>query len=153
VQPPPKTRPRPAEDDVPTLDFASDEEERPVRPKRQETRPIRRGRDEDEDEDDEEEEEEDDRPVRRRGGRRRPGQQWADCPNCRAPGDATRIWWTFWGGLIGPAIINCVRCNRCGTTYNGNHGDYNTTRILIYVGVIIGVALLLAVCGGIAGSH
>src|SRR5437763_950872 len=88
ARPAPAPGPRPAEEDVPTLDFATEEEERPARPKRQESRPIRRGRDEDEDE--EEEEEEEDRPRRRKGGRRRPGQQWADCPNCGAPGDATR---------------------------------------------------------------
>jgi hypothetical protein len=38
-------------------------------------------------------------------------------------------------------MISCVSCNHCGTSYNGTHGDYNTTRILIYVLVSSGIGL------------
>jgi phage FluMu protein Com len=104
-------------------------------------------------------EEEDDRPRRRRkGGRRRRWHgEWADCPNCGAPGDATRLTWTIWGGFIGPMIINHVRCNQCGTTYNGKSGDYNTTRIIIYYAINFGIGLViffLVVClGALNGDH
>src|SRR5438445_9083570 len=89
----------------------------------------RRARDDDADDDD------DFRPRRGgRGPRSRWRGQYATCPNCRAPGDATRLSYTLWGGFIGPMIINHVRCNQCGTAYNGNTGKYNTTNIAIFLG-------------------
>jgi predicted RNA-binding Zn-ribbon protein involved in translation (DUF1610 family) len=116
-------------------------------------RPPRRDRDEDMpmvEAAEPEEEDYDDRPRRPRPRSRRAGQ-WADCPNCGAPGDATRIWWTWWGGMIGPAIICHVRCNQCRTTYNGNKGDSNTGRIAIYVGVCLAIGLGI-VCLGILSA-
>ena len=91
-------------------------------------RPRRRPRDDDYD----------DRP-RRRG---RVGGEWAPCPNC-GHDEATRLHWTFWGSMIGPAIINVVRCGMCGTNYNGVHGDYNYTRIAIYMAVSTLVGLMI----------
>ncbi len=82
------------------------------------------------------------------GRRPRRSGMYADCPNCRAPGDATKVSFTWWGGMLGPAIINCVRCRQCGTQYNGAHGDYNGVRILIYQlvagGLVVGGCCLLA---------
>ncbi len=46
--------------------------------------------------------------------------------------------------MIGPAIINVVRCHECGTHYNGVHGDTNGGRIAIYVVISIVLGLLLA---------
>jgi hypothetical protein len=119
-----------------------DEEDRPRR------RPARALRDDEDDEDRprgrrrHEDDEDDNRPRRRRRPRRsRFRGEFADCPNCGARGDATRQSFTWWGGLLGPAMINCVSCNHCGTSYNGEHGDYNTTRILIYVLVSSGIGL------------
>lgn len=91
-----------------------------------------------------EEEDDDDRPRPKK--RKKPRGEWAECPKCGAA-DATRVRWTFWGGMIGPMLINTVRCNDCGTQYNGNHGDYNTVRILIYVLVTLALA---AAIGGVA---
>src|SRR5205823_3475297 len=109
-------------------------------------------RDEEEDEDDrprkkrdrdeEEEEEEDDRPRKKKKKRR---GEYADCPNCGCRGDATMVGFTWWGGLLGPRLFTHVRCNRCGTCYNGKHGDYNTTRIAIYVAVGMAIGIALAV--------
>jgi phage FluMu protein Com len=92
-----------------------------------------------------------DRP-RRRYHRR--GGEWAECPHC-GNSDATRVHWTFWGGLIGPAIINVVRCNECGTNYNGVHGDYNHTRILFYVlgSIVLGLIIAAAVIGVAIASN
>jgi hypothetical protein len=84
---------------------------------------------------------EEDRPRRRR--RRRRGGEYADCPRCGCPGDATRVYWTWWGGLVGPAIINTVRCNDCGTSYNGTTGNYNTAAIAIYFGVTFVIAIFV----------
>jgi hypothetical protein len=86
----------------------------------------------------------DDYPDPRR--RRRPAVEWAPCPSCGSD-DATKLGWTWWGGWLGPAIINCVRCHRCGTNYNGVHGDYNGGRIAIYV--IISAVLSVIVIGAI----
>ena len=93
-------------------------------------RPRRRPRDDDED---------DNRPRRRRYRR---GEEWAPCPHCGCP-DATRIHWTFWGSWLGPMIINQVRCNECGTNYNGVHGDYNGGRIAIFVVLRIVLTLVI----------
>ena len=111
-----------------------DEEERVAK------KPIRRARPVDDDDDDE-----DDRP-RPKKRRKITRGEWADCPNC-GYSDATRIHWTLWGSWLGPMLINQVRCNECGTNYNGVHGDYNTTRIAIYM--VINVALGLAVAAGV----
>lgn len=95
-----------------------------------------------------EEEEERPRPRKKKKKRRKWHGEWADCPNCGAPGDATRLSWTLWGGFIGPLFINHVRCNQCGSTYNGKHGDSNTGRIAIYIAVNVGIALVI-VCASV----
>ncbi len=129
----------------PARDEDDEYDDRPARRKR--------GRDEEDEEDDEprgrkkrdrdeEEDDEEDRPRRRRKKRR---GEYADCPECGARGDATLVSFTWWGGLLGPRLFTHVRCNRCGTCYNGKTGEYNTTRIAIYVGVssVIAIALLI----------
>jgi hypothetical protein len=101
-----------------------------------EDRPRRRRRDD-----------EDDYDIRVRRPRRLGA--YADCPNCRAPGDATPVGFTWWGGFIGPLIISCVRCRQCGTQYNGTHGDSNGMRILIYNLVCFGIVIGICVLGNI----
>ena len=54
------------------------------------------------------------------------------------------------GGMVGPLIINHVRCNRCGTAYNGNHGDSNTTRIVLYIVASFGIALAFVALAAVA---
>ena len=136
-------RPRRREDDR----VRRDEDPGPRR-RDADVRPRRRDEDEDDRPRRRYDEDEDDRPRRRR---RRRGGEYADCPNCGAP-DPTRVHWTWWGGLIGPAIINTVRCRDCGTSYNGVHGDYNTVRIILYT-VIPGVIVLaLLICAGVAAN-
>jgi hypothetical protein len=89
-------------------------------------------------------------PRRRKRRRSRAGK-WADCPECGARGDATRAVYTLWGGFVGPLLLSHVRCNRCGTGYNGKHGDYNTVRILIMYGVSLGIGFALGLIGVILG--
>jgi hypothetical protein len=98
----------------------------------------------------EEDEDEDDEPrPRKRKRRKRRGRQgsYADCPNCDAPGDASRVGFTWWGGILGPRMLSHVRCNDCGTCYNGSSGKSNDTAILIYVLVSLFITLLV---GGLA---
>lgn len=68
--------------------------------------------------------------------------EFAPCPNCRQE-QASRVGFTWWGGLIGPRILNVVRCLGCGTQYNGKTGGTLTTGIVIYTCVAVGIALVL----------
>jgi hypothetical protein len=91
-----------------------------------------------------EDDEDEDRPRRRRRSRRGP---YAECPNCGCPGHATRVGFTWWGGIIGPALFTHVRCRDCDTCYNGKTGNYNTTAIAIYVSVGLGEGLVCLIGG------
>jgi hypothetical protein len=62
------------------------------------------------------------------------------CPNC-SNREATAVSFTWWGGLLGPRLLNHVRCDQCGTEYNGRTGRSNTTGIVIYA-VVAGVLAL-----------
>jgi phage FluMu protein Com len=124
---------------------------RPKKPPRDEVDEVEEVEEVEEEEAAEEEEEfEEERPRRRRKKRRRWRGEWAECPNCGAPGDATRLWYTWWGGFVGPLVICHVRCNQCGTAYNGKTGDYNTTRILIYYGIGLAIVLVVVAVGAVA---
>lgn len=70
--------------------------------------------------------------------------QFAPCPNCGNT-FASKIGFTWWGGVLGPSLFTHVKCYRCGNAYNGKTGRSNTTAITIYVIVstIIGVALVI----------
>jgi hypothetical protein len=71
---------------------------------------------------------------------------YAPCPNC-AHDSAIPVKFTWWGGLLGPKLLNHVSCPHCGTKYNGATGASNTTRIVLYtvtfsiVGCLGGVML------------
>jgi hypothetical protein len=131
IQTQPRRRAR-VEEEEEVLEAAEAEEEEPPRKKRRAQV-----------EEDEEEEEEEQPRKKRRKKRRKWRGEWAECPNCGAPGDASRLSWTWWGGFIGPLFICHVRCNRCGATYNGKHGDSNTTRIIIYYLINVGIGLMI----------
>lgn len=73
---------------------------------------------------------------------------YANCPWCRCPGRADRVSFTWWGGLVGPAILCHVKCRNCRKCYNGRSGKTNDTAIAIYfgVGLVIGLAVFLMSC-------
>jgi hypothetical protein len=161
--PPSRKRPTRDEDEDEEAISESPRKRRPARDEKDDEDEPRarrkRSRDEDDDEEprarrkrdrDEDEDEEDDRPRRKRKKRR---GQYANCPDCGARGDATAVGFTWWGGIIGPRLFSHVRCNRCGTCYNGKTGNYNTTAIAIYVAVGVIIGLGLAVLGIIANAH
>lgn len=74
------------------------------------------------------------------------------CPNC---GDTanSKVHWTWWGGLIGPLIINTVACNSCNTHYNGKTGNYNTVAISIYFGIFATLGLILTICSILGAAN
>ena len=70
------------------------------------------------------------------------------CPKCGA-GEATPVKFTWWGGVLGPKLLNHVKCNGCGYAYNGKTGNPNTTGIVIYtvVGLVIALIILFMFAG------
>lgn len=64
-----------------------------------------------------------------------PDSLYAPCPKCSGT-QSTEVGFTWWGGVLGPKLLNHVKCQRCGTAYNGKSGKSNTTGIAIYSAVI-----------------
>lgn len=63
---------------------------------------------------------------------------YAPCPGCGAE-EANKVGFTWWGGVLGPAMLSHVRCGKCGSTYNGKTGRSNTTAIIIYSVVVLAI--------------
>jgi hypothetical protein len=57
---------------------------------------------------------------------------------------ASKVGFTLWGGILGPRMLNHVRCDGCGATYNSKTGRSNRTAIVIYVGVLYASMIALA---------
>jgi transposase-like protein len=76
-----------------------------------------------------------------------PASEYVPCPRCGNP-YVRRIRYTFWGGYLGPKLLNHVKCDRCGYTYNGKTGRSNTTAIAIYMVILMAAAILLLVMLG-----
>ncbi|MBY0456854.1 MAG: hypothetical protein K2V38_05920 [Gemmataceae bacterium] len=160
----PVAKPRPRDEDD------EDESDRPRRRRRDEDdedddrpRGRRRRRDEEEDEDDrrprrparksgdfdfdagdEDEDEEDDRPRRR-------GPRANTCPRCQNT-RSTKVSYTWWGGILGPAMFGLVKCSRCSTQYVKATGKpLGALPIIIYsvVVFVIGIVVVVAITGGL----
>ena len=72
------------------------------------------------------------------------------CPYC-GNYDATRVTFTWWGGLLGPKLLHHVKCRRCNKCFNRRTGTSNTTAIVVYIaisGVVFFVVALLLVMSG-----
>jgi hypothetical protein len=54
------------------------------------------------------------------------------CPSCRST-DINKPGFTWWGGALGPRMLNHRVCRACGFGYNAKTGQSNTTAITIYV--------------------
>ncbi|MDX1947066.1 MAG: hypothetical protein SFU86_16825 [Pirellulaceae bacterium] len=79
------------------------------------------------------------------------GQQFAPCPACGNPG-GKRVGFTWWGGALGPWMLNHVKCLRCGQAYHGQTGQSNDTAIAIYFGVTAVIGLVVGVALGLLGA-
>lgn len=155
----PRAAAKPLAKPVSRRDEHEEDEERPRRKSRREeeddedARPRKKGRDgrsgkgpsgdfafNDDSGDRDEEDDEDDRP-RRRGPR--PGM----CPGCGSR-KSSKVTYTWWGGLIGPAVFGLVKCGKCRKQYMGGSGKpLGALQIIVYslvVGAIgIGVVVLV----------
>jgi hypothetical protein len=100
----------------------------------------RRSRRFDNEEDDPRERDDDERRRSRRDRDKDDGDRDDDefepqsgrCPSCRSR-RKTKVSWTWWGGLLGPALFSMVRCDTCRTGYNGSTGKPLGTAIALYV--------------------
>ena len=62
--------------------------------------------------------------------------EFADCPFCGKK-EAGKVSFTWWGGLIGPKILNHVKCLGCGKKYNGKTGSSNIKGIIMYSTIVL----------------
>ena len=70
------------------------------------------------------------------------GPQYAPCPRCGCT-FADKVGFTWWGGVLGPRMLNHAKCALCRSTFNSKTGKSNTTAILIYQGVAIAIGLAI----------
>lgn len=70
--------------------------------------------------------------------------EYAPCPKCSCT-RAKKAGFTWWGGYVGPKLLTHVKCEECGTAYNGKTGQSNARAIFIYnvIGLIVGIGLLI----------
>jgi len=66
------------------------------------------------------------------------------CPKCGCY-DTKKIYYTLWGGVMGPAYFNHVECQNCGTKYNCRTGKSNDKNIVNYMlfGLIFAITITL----------
>ena len=65
------------------------------------------------------------------------------CPKCRS-GQLHRPSFTWWGGLLGPKLLNHTVCGGCGSGFNAKTGKSNSTAIGIYLsaGLLLGTIVV-----------
>lgn len=77
--------------------------------------------------------------------------EFVPCPKCGNP-NVRKVKYTWWGGVLGPSILHHVKCDNCGTVYNGKSGKSNTTGIIIYSVVLLVITcVILGVCALLGG--
>lgn len=136
------------EDDRPRKRSRRDEDDEDDRPRRKGARDERPGKGPSgdfafNDDSDDSDEDEDDRP-RRRGPR--PGV----CPGCGSR-KSSKVTYTWWGGLVGPAIFGLVKCGKCQKQYMGGSGKpLGAVQIIVYslvvgaIGLAVGAVVVMA---------
>lgn len=74
------------------------------------------------------------------------------CPRCRAS-EGKKVSWTWWGGLVGPAMVTVVKCGRCKTSYNGRTGRSLTGFIAAYFVISMALGLGFGIVAFVAASR
>jgi hypothetical protein len=72
------------------------------------------------------------------------------CPQCRSP-HLTTPGFTWWGGLLGPKLLNHTICGSCSFGFNAKTGKSNNTAIGVYLGVGAALGILIVVMRIAAG--
>ena len=70
--------------------------------------------------------------------------QGTQCPRCQG-NQVSKPTFTWWGGFLGPKIIDHVKCMRCGFAFNPSTGAPITGAIVVYSVVVGLIAVLLIV--------
>jgi hypothetical protein len=67
------------------------------------------------------------------------------CPKCGCY-DRKNIYYTWWGGVMGPLYFNHVECQNCGAKYNSKTGKSNKENIIKYVlfGLLFTITIALS---------
>jgi uncharacterized protein (DUF983 family) len=78
-----------------------------------------------------------------------PGGIFVNCPKCGSP-NTHKPTFTWWGGILGPALFKHRVCNSCSLGYNERSGKDNTTAIIMYYGVAIGLCIVFAIISALA---
>jgi hypothetical protein len=73
-----------------------------------------------------------------------PGYGLTTCPRCNSA-HLSRPSFTWWGGFVGPKLLNHTVCNGCGLGFNSKTGKENGTAIAIYVGVVCVLAFAVGI--------
>lgn len=66
---------------------------------------------------------------------------WTTCPRCQSP-NIYRASFTWWGGIVGPALFKHTVCRGCSFGFNWKTGKSNGTAIAIYFGVIFAICIV-----------
>ncbi|MEJ7602088.1 MAG: hypothetical protein WKG01_29595 [Kofleriaceae bacterium] len=70
-----------------------------------------------------------------------------ECPSCHQHGEPRGIGFTWWGGVLGPKLLNHVECTACGARFNRKTGRDNKRAIMMYM--IVASLLVLALFGAL----
>lgn len=65
------------------------------------------------------------------------------CPKCKSS-SLKKVKYTWWGGIIIPAIINITKCEQCGKTFNGNTGKSNAAAIVFLIIVLSAIVFAVS---------
>jgi len=65
------------------------------------------------------------------------------CPSCGLV-TGKKINYTWWGGAVGPAVMNLTKCQSCGYLYNRKTGKPAKKAIIMY-NVIVGILAVIAI--------
>jgi magnesium-transporting ATPase (P-type) len=69
--------------------------------------------------------------------------EYKSCPRCGSS-EIHKVEYSWWGGLLGPALVHQVRCKKCGKTYDGSTGRNITRPITIYMLVGFFIIIILS---------
>ena len=50
-----------------------------------------------------------------------PSSPYVPCPRCQNP-LPNKVTMSWWGGIVGPKMVNLVKCPQCKLQYNGKTG-------------------------------
>ena len=64
------------------------------------------------------------------------------CPRCGHK-ETDPVQFTWWGGILGAAMLHQVKCRNCGLEFNGQTGETNRKNIWIYSALVFVIILVV----------